>query len=440
MRNTKFNHFINELYTKIFRAWIFTFLLIVNTNSVWASFNWDSFNTLLNRCSGALGLHSDQKLEMEQLTLYLGQVDTHRAVMPTVTALGINSNGQLIFEKLPDTQWNSRAFSTSGGITPQGDIRRPMRIFGVELSHFLGFRIFPTKEGKIQILVPGADLLAKKIAQINTELIALNYEPIRYLPVSSGFLSPEEMLNLSIANDGDYLLQFPYADKDLALSAHEVSYHLYAMLYNTEILLRTRALVLMTLHLVNLIREKSRELGEHLTEKLIHSLMDNRSKELDIGTADYFILISSYFAKKAVGVSKFRSALDEIGRDSYRTHSHTRPLDIMAHFSQTPAERVLYELDFLFPLLGTRAVQPDPRYPYQMPRVNAPGVTSYTSPNQYGTIAEIVRQFKAKFLATSESEFSRKSHLDFAADYGYGLDQRLREILLAVKRIKPQKN
>ena len=79
-------------------------------------------------------------------------------------------NGKVVFVKNKNDMWVSRHEAIEHSLTAEGDVRLPIFLLGPELAAKLGYAIREIGNNEIEIEVPDAELLALKVAKINSSL------------------------------------------------------------------------------------------------------------------------------------------------------------------------------------------------------------------------------------------------------------------------------
>lgn len=205
--------------------------------------------------------------------------DTNPASDQTIQYLGHNNKNQVVFLKADKKSvWASlhSFYETS----PQGDIRWFFNFAGLELAKNLGFEIRETEEG-IFILAPNAKLLKEKVEFLNSELAKQNKELITGLPVKSGYLNAQQILELSVNTKEPYVLYFPYEDDSKELTVHEVAFHLFMIFYQKRFLVKAREINLEILKLVADLKKS----GLPKAEMVAQAILDSRTTEYDAGSS-----------------------------------------------------------------------------------------------------------------------------------------------------------
>lgn len=208
----------------------------------------------------------------------------------------LSESGDIVLEKLKGHIWYSSAKHNFTEITPEGDVRIPIAVFGAELAYEMGFRIESvidpsTGNEKIIIRVPGFKKINEFIRLANEELKEAGQEPISYKLFKSGLLQSSEFLDITLDVNGDYLLQFPFDDANVYLTAHEISFHLAAIMLPRKILFRTKAISELTRKLTFKLADFDAEMNGK-AKLIIDVLKVRRSEELDFGTGNLGLCIA----------------------------------------------------------------------------------------------------------------------------------------------------
>lgn len=232
--------------------------------------------------------------------------------------------------------WVSTANAVKNTSTPQGDVRNVIYLAGQELSQRLGFE-FILKNGELYLRVPSASFLEKVVTAMNRVLISHGKEPITYLPVRTGFAKPGETLQISNESQAPILVRFPFADLDPVIAAHEVSFHLGALLYPEKFNLKSRAISLEVSRVVDVIQKLNLPSAEQVGRHLIAV----RESNLDTGNANIQAVLG--FDRKLKLLSDY-SALTFAKADSFDV-----AVTALQHLTSpyyTPSEVVARQLIF----------------------------------------------------------------------------------------------
>lgn len=276
--------------------------------------------------------------EAQNLSKYLnGPLGTSEA--STVTTKGVLAN-RVVFVKDKDGMWVSKRNAVKDTLTAEGDIRLPIFLLGTELAAKLGFSIREISEKEIEVLVPDADLLADKITQINTSLKSRGLEPITYLPVRTGFVTVKETIQLILSAQGDYLVHFPYADHDLIIAPHEVSFHLGSILLSKKIISRSRIITEEFQKLIDLIETHKDQIGP-LYRRLMGQLRIERNFEMDAGLAS--MVTSPGFTRRDGGMKSYAELYPSIS-ERYRKYM-VRNIEFLDRPRMQPFEAALIHLE-----------------------------------------------------------------------------------------------
>jgi hypothetical protein len=213
--------------------------------------------------TGGLGSHSD----------------LHTVSVKTVKI----TDDYVVLTRLPGRSWQSKAILVPGSLTIQGDPRSVIALLGPRLAKLFGFKLFLNSQNQAELWVPRAHIIEENLKKINADLISKGYDPIAYVPKSAGLLKAEEFLQMGSQKDGDFELAFPYADADAVLAAHEIAYHIGAIVLPHVVLQRAREINHRIYQIVQLLKKHPRTV--ELT-KVIEQLMIDRSVELDTGTGN----------------------------------------------------------------------------------------------------------------------------------------------------------
>lgn len=278
--------------------------------------------------------------EAKNLEKYLhGPLGT--SLESTVKTIGTRNN-KVIFVKNKDGRWVSKHDAVPGTLTAEGDIRLPIFLLGTELAAKLGYAIREIGNNEIEIHVPDADLLAQKIAQINVALKAKDLDPITYLPIRAGFVTVKETIQMILSAQGDYLVHFPYADKDLVIAPHEVSFHLGSILLNRKIIARSRTITEEFQNLIDIIDQHKDELGPQAT-RLKGQLRIERNFEMDAGLAS--MVTSPGFTRRDNDMKSYTELRSKVTRRYW--NYMIRNIEFLARPKMQPYEAVLTHLELI---------------------------------------------------------------------------------------------
>jgi hypothetical protein len=260
---------------------------------------------------------------------------------PTVKAVG-NRVFKIIFIKNKDGVWVSKHNAVTNTLTAEGDIRLPIFLMGTKLAAQLGYVIREIGNNEIEIEVPDAELLAFNVDKINKSLKARGLEPITYLPVRAGFVTVKETISMILSAQGDYLVHFPYADKDLVLAPHEVSFHMGAMLLSKKIISRARIITEENQKLVDLIDTYKDQLGP-IAKRLKGQVRIERNFEMDAGLAS--MVTSPGFTRRDGGMKSYAELNSQIS-DRYWKYM-VRNIEFLNRPRMQPYEAVLMNLEMI---------------------------------------------------------------------------------------------
>lgn len=295
-----------------------------------------SFAEIQLSCGYFYSQESSDK-EAKILSLYLnGPAGT--SLQPTVKTVG-NRNNKVIFSKDKDGLWVSKHDAVINTLTAEGDVRLPIFLLGTELAAKLGYVIREIENNQIEIEVPDADLLAYKIGKINESLKARGLEPITYLPVRTGFVTVRETIQLILSAKDDYLIHFPYADKDLVIAPHEVSFHLGSIVLNKAITSRARILTEETQLLIDLLEQHSDKLGPQV-KRLMGQLRIERNFEMDAGLAS--MVTSPGFTRRDGGMKSYTQLYPEFSARYW--NYMLRNIEFLMRPTMQPHEAILNHL------------------------------------------------------------------------------------------------
>lgn len=221
----------------------------------------------------------------------------------TLNYIGHNNEDQVVLLKADKKSgWESNYSPYPG--SPHGDPRLFYYFAGTELAQNFGFELRET-EDKVFLLAPSAKLLKKIIENLNKGLIATGKEPITGLPVKAGYLNAQDMMDLSVDTAEHFELYFPYEDNNAELTPHEVSYHLFMLLYSKKILKKAREINLQTMKVIDDLRKGLLPKVEIIAK----ALFDARTADMDVGTA----LIGYWLAKnRAQYASSYKDLLNKV--------------------------------------------------------------------------------------------------------------------------------
>ncbi len=195
---------------------------------------------------------------------------------------------------------------------------------------------------QLEIEVPDADTLAVKIGEINQSLKTRGLEPVTYLPVRAGFVTIKETINIILSAKGDYLVHFPYADGELSIASHEVSFHLGSILLNRKIVSRARKITEETQELLNLIEAHQDEFGPKF-KRLMGQLRIERNFEMDAGLAS--MVTSPGFSRRDHDMKPYREIQGKYS-DRYWKYM-LRNIEYLAHPQMQSFEAVLGRLQLI---------------------------------------------------------------------------------------------
>lgn len=257
------------------------------------------------------------------------------------TVKTVGTRGQkVIFVKDKDGVWVSKHNAVVDTLTAEGDIRLPIFLLGTELAAKLGYAIREIGNNQIEIHVPDAELLAQKIAEINTSLKSRGLEPITYLPIRAGFVTSKETMQMMLSAQGDYLVHFPYADKDLIIAPHEVSFHLGSILLSKKIIARSRIITEEFQSLIDLIDQHKEEIGP-IASRLKGQLRIERNFEMDAGLAS--MVTSPGFTRRDGDMKSYSELLPKV-TPRYMRYM-IRNIEFLARPKMQPFEAVLTHLE-----------------------------------------------------------------------------------------------
>ena len=236
-----------------------------------------------------LGQPGEYQLEIDALRTILaeemapnGNADHLLSTAQTTFAHDRGIEDSIVFTKNKSDHWRSTAILHQGAETPQGDLRWFIALAGPEISHYLGYRVSLKNPSFVELTVPKVKKLTEKVLALNKVLIALHYEPIAFMPESTGFVTARQIVFGSIKSSPelpDTLLRFPFADHDMELVPHEVGFHLHMLMSKKIFVERARMINFRLSKLVEVL-EKSPEFTE-----LTKTLIKGRSVEMDNGSA-----------------------------------------------------------------------------------------------------------------------------------------------------------
>jgi len=282
-------------------------------------------------CISELKLKPEHAKEVANLEAMLSEPVDFSADA-TVDFLTKMSTHSLVFVKFGET-WRSLHHAYPDSFTGQGDIRYAIAALGPELAWMIGFRAKRNIEGTWIVTVPSLERWRKFILAVNPIFKdKLKTEPIAYMPVPGAFESADKILMLSLDVTGDTLLAFPFAENDVRLVMHEVSFHLGAILLNRNILLRAYNINLRTQQLINEL-ETGEGLGE-FAQKIIEQLQRDRVVDLDFGTGN---------PTAELGHTRMASFLKPYSDPAYALFGHNQRVFLgqMACPEFTPTEAVV---------------------------------------------------------------------------------------------------
>lgn len=241
--------------------------------------------------------------------------------------------------KIEPMNWGSKEHLNPQGATPQGDVRNFIYVAGQELAQRFGFE-FRLVDDHVVLLVPDADRIAKIVDKLNPILVSRRCKPIPYLPVRSGFSRPGATLAISNSSKGLIKIQFPYADRDPDLAAHEVSYHLGALLFGTLLMEKAEAINHESARVAELLASSGIQKADVVAKQLIKW----REAELDAGTGNLQVNLANnhkfHHLKKysEIEIARFRQMIESVVQLS---HPFLTPTEVVAmqimHLSKTQA-------------------------------------------------------------------------------------------------------
>lgn len=237
------------------------------------------------------------------------------------------------FRKQP-LNWHSLEQLNPNGATPQGDVRNFIYFAGQELAQRFGFE-FRIEDGDVVLLVPDAERIAKTVALLNPILISRGQDPIQYLPIRAGFSRLGETLAMSNAATGVIEVRFPYADRDPDLAAHEVSYHLGALLYGSRLMKKAGAINREVERVIKLMSAAQLPRANYLAAQL----MKWREGELDTGMANLQIYLTLH--RRATRLENYTA------RDMEYFDEATASVIELAHPYYNPTEIVAMQVMYL---------------------------------------------------------------------------------------------
>jgi hypothetical protein len=195
------------------------------------------------------------------------------------------------------------------------------------------------------MLAPGAAKLLESLRKANIQLLAAKKDPIAYLPAHAEFLTIDQILHLSLRESGDFLLTFPFADKDLQVVLHEIAYHLGAIVYPRIFFVRARQINRHTENIARELRARAPELG-HWALAISDQLVLERVYEMDSGTAD----IQAYLAEsrsRHPGMS-YKDLSKVIDQDIHNAKAQIQDrIDFLARPNLRPMEAVFARLNLI---------------------------------------------------------------------------------------------
>lgn len=242
----------------------------------------------------------------EKLT-FQNLASSQTAEHPTVHFERLDSNGEVVFTKNDEVEWISVHKYLENSLTPQGDLRNPIFLFGVPLASRLHFRIQRRDSQHVELRAPGAQLYGKILDGLNAGLKKRNAATMLYRPLPvAGLVDHVQSMKLALSAPGDFMLGFPYADNDPKLTGHEVAFHLGEIILTHSLVERASAINWHTMNLAVLINQYRHRLGP-ISSEVIDQLLLERSLEIDAGGANLIGHLAE--ARSRTGLAPYRDLL-----------------------------------------------------------------------------------------------------------------------------------
>lgn len=200
----------------------------------------------------------------------------------TTFVKNIGQDDSVTFIKDVTSHWRSNAILYPKAQTPQGDLRWFIALVGPEMAHYLGFRVVPTNQAIVELRVPQVKKIIEKVLALNQVLKDLKFDPITFMPESTGFVTEKQIIYGSIkpsADLPDTLLRFAYADHDPKLLPHEVGFHLHMLLASKALVSRARQVNIRFVQLLEALKK------DPAYSELAEILISGRSVEMDNGSS-----------------------------------------------------------------------------------------------------------------------------------------------------------
>ena len=331
-----------------------------------------------------------------------------------------HTDQKVVFSKPKDALWLSRHIALEESLTAEGDLRLPMFLFGAKLAMQFGFGIYEFENNLLEVTIPDADLIAARVAKINASLKMQGREPIRYLPVRTGYITAEEGIDLALVSGTDFLMQFPYADLDRVIVTHEAAFHLGAMMLPTKILRRARSITEETINFANLLKAEEGAFGKN-TAAFIHQLLLERSFELDAGLASS--VTTPAHARRDNGMKSYSETFNSMTERSWKYMS--RSMEYLNRPQLQPFEAVLTRLQLMTGVNLSELIHGDNSgfTATQIPSQKI-GDKIRLSKQEVSVLLKVVKTFYRQPRPIFESNSPRS----LAEYYIQGLDQRISEI------------
>lgn len=339
---------------------------------------------------------------------------------PVVTPSGFR-NGKVVFTKYKDNLWVSRHDAIPNTLTAEGDIRLPIFLFGPELAAKFGYAIREVGNNQIEIEIPDAEMYFQKVAKANQYLLSRKLEPITYVPIRTGFVTIKETIQIIRSAQGDYLVHFPYADRDFPLVTHEVAFHLGAILLNKKIIQRSREITDEFQLFIDMITEAKDEFGEAQANRLKGQLRIERNFEMEAGLAS--MVTSPGFSRRDLGMKPYSEILPRISA-RYLNYM-LRNVHYLARPYLQPFEVVLTRLGLMTGVQVQDLVKNNnadfPTFSLPAQRI---GIKVELNESQLATLRRLAVQYAQKERGTKELG----AVSDWLDEWLMGLDKRIQDI------------
>lgn len=343
---------------------------------------------------------------------------------------GHNKKGQIEFSKSELDNWGSYFNTVAHGASPQGDLRWFAALVGPKLAQNFQFE-FKSKNGKVYIKAPNANLLKTIVERLNEQLIKNGHDPIVFLPSKADYLTPEQLLELSVSADGNFLAFFPFEDSHHHLTLHEVAWHLGAMMYPKKFHQKSRSIDMETLNMVRMIRGSALPHKESIVQKLIYE----RAWELDTGNAQLAVNVAA--ARMNLGMKSYKKMKKQIFEEELLPMKlPLSAIDVLARPEFSPKEAVVRRLIHILDIDRLFNEFPEMQKDFKVSKDFDYGEEVRVSDSTKKKYAAWIK----KYMTTTEYQAEKTEVIETPSDWLIemlaNLDKRIDELNLAFKAIK----